>query len=183
LNFREVLVNRLLVNFWFTGKLICNGPNEHYSEYTPLCPPNCENEITCQDLIDKPSCQCKSGYVRNNYTGICVKCLKCNRNHEHYSPGTPVCPKTCANGITCDSIIDKPSCECDDGYARNKNTGKCVKCLKCNGKNEHYSDYTPLCPPNCNNITCDALIDKPSCQCDTGFVRNERGTCQKCTID
>ncbi len=104
--------------------------NEHYSEYTPLCPPNCNN-ITCDALIDKPSCQCNTGYERNNYTGICAKCLKCNGNHEHYSPVTPVCPKTCANGITCDSIIDKPSCQCDTGFIRN-DCGKCCKCKYAN---------------------------------------------------
>ncbi len=58
-----------------------------------------------------------------------------------------------------------------------------MQCLQCNGENEHYSDVTPLFPPNCKLQVCQAVISKPSCQCDIGFVRNDRGKCRKCLTD
>ncbi len=162
----------------------CNGCNEHFSPTTPLRLPTCESDIVCEGVIDKPTCLCDDGYVRDNKTQICVKCppkLICEGEHEHLSKTTPCYADQCFK-IKCDCLIAKESCQCDDGYTRNLKTGKCVKCpLVCDGGNEHYSKTTPCCGNPCKGITCKCIRNEESCQCDSGYFRNNRtGKCDKC---
>jgi len=212
MKFIGALIFSSILAIGYSEELVCNGENEQLSLVTPMCPLNCETlgKVRCLGLVNKPSCQCITGTVREAANGKCIKqeaCPKpaffeellCNGVDEHKSLSTPVCPLTCATlgKAHCLSLTNKPSCQCNTGTVRDLGTGQCVKqenCPKpntqtffeellCNGENEHYSPTTPGCAiPHCQNRTeffnCLVILMKPSCQCNTGTIRDN--TTNKC---
>lgn len=75
-----------------------------------------------------------------------------------------------------------PSCQCIQGYGRNR-YGDCQKC----GLNEIYKECGNYCERSCKNLNgdsnCQVLACKAGCFCDDGYVRDSRGSCisqQRC---
>ncbi|XP_047532148.1 zonadhesin-like [Vanessa atalanta] len=122
----------------------CTRPNEVWNS----CPPPCFSE-SCRGLSQppqecirsgpdcQPQCVCKDGYRRND-DDVCVPVTDCGCpvNEEFYTCSLAKCGKTCEDLINpppCPSISSDcflPSCECKDGYLRNKN-GICVPYSEC----------------------------------------------------
>ena len=78
------------------------------------------------------------------------------------------------------NFVCKPSCVCDQGYARDEN-GQCAPCYaKQCPTNEQYKECHDVCGPSCdpNCITNTGLQDcTPGCQCNPGLYRNADGVC------
>ncbi len=159
----------------------CDGEHEYYSETPPICPAVCGLKSTCSGNYSQPTCLCDNGYALDIILKKCVICPKC-KEHEHYASSKLEYPVNCSGIITCEILYEHPTCVCDEGFATDDNTGKCVKCEgPCKEPDEHLSDTTPKCPSTCDyEIECQDFVLEPSCQCDRGFARNEFGKCRKC---
>ncbi|XP_026328619.1 zonadhesin-like [Hyposmocoma kahamanoa] len=180
----------------------CHRENEIFDLCPPTCPPqSCgvNQSIICfvpnpepGSPRCKPSCRCKSGYLRNEKKECvlpeqCDAKDRCTGPNEHYTTCSPCTAATCGQigkKFSCVAMC-RPACRCNDGYYRNRN-GVCVlekDCEpedKCDGPNEHYTKCSPCTPATCDdigkNITCTAAC-VPACRCDKGYYRNSQDTC------
>ncbi|XP_077290339.1 zonadhesin-like [Arctopsyche grandis] len=104
---------------WYKCEKSCDNPN-------PKCPE-----------WRQPGCTCKSGYLRDPWTGECVLPSQCSNvctgPNEVFSPCSKSCEKTCDNDDPICSTVCKPGCICKEGYVRDTTNGKCVLRQQCSG--------------------------------------------------
>ncbi|XP_028178885.1 zonadhesin-like isoform X2 [Ostrinia furnacalis] len=181
------------------------GPHAHYEKCPDRCPKFCssllrQNETCLPTLCCAPSCQCDSGYLRNDNTWACVKkedCpqynnIKCKVN-EHPVVNMTICPKTCGNRLLtypidpCDPFT---GCACNEGYVRpfDNATGTCIPVGKCPpipkkcGFNELPTSCAFVCPPQVCEIAyteylCLPHECQPGCNCRQDYLRDCNNIC------
>lgn len=120
-------------------RIECKGLHEVYTTCGSACPVTCQNRFDAPKpcpLICSGGCTCKENYIRDEYTGNCVKpehCptnIKCAGLNEVYSTCGSACP------VTCQNRFDEPKfcplycvegCTCEKDYIRDECSGHCVK--------------------------------------------------------
>ncbi|GBP53685.1 Antichymotrypsin-2 [Eumeta japonica] len=189
----------------------CDRANEEYQ----ACPAKCPSD-QCADYLKNttcgaplgtrigivvpcaPQCRCKEGYYRDS-NGECVEPDQCSNGCGGDPNAKPGCGTYCGRSCTdynktvaCPLICKLNACDCKEGYAYDRNIGKCVlpeQCtLQCTGQNEVYNSCPVSCPSQaCANIgqivfcprqpTPGSPDCKPACTCKPNFYRNAENVC------
>ena len=164
---------------------------ETQTEPPPPPPPNCG----ANEEIIGGSCECISGYVRQN--GVCElpppncganeiadgqNCV-CVSGYVRQNGACELPPPNCG----ANEIADGQNCVCVDGYQRN-NSGMCEMIPPNCGANEMADGQNCVCisgyvrqngvcelpPPNCGT---NEIADGQNCVCISGYVR-QNGACE-----
>ncbi|XGW06819.1 hypothetical protein V3C99_016830 [Haemonchus contortus] len=165
--------------------------NEEFTKCAPLCQPKCgQTKPKFCSLRCIPSCQCKTGFLRNR-NGACVaNCTDntsrrtCAANEEFKDCGS-ACEPTCRNPrpriCSLECVV---GCQCKSGFFRDDNN-VCVK--ECDNassnicsENEEFRQCGTACEPSCENPNPQSCTKKcvlNVCQCKRGFVRGANRTC------
>eukprot|EP00486_Rosalina_sp_Unknown_P000464 CAMPEP_0201565118 /NCGR_PEP_ID=MMETSP0190_2-20130828/3964_1 /ASSEMBLY_ACC=CAM_ASM_000263 /TAXON_ID=37353 /ORGANISM="Rosalina sp." /LENGTH=407 /DNA_ID=CAMNT_0047982199 /DNA_START=71 /DNA_END=1295 /DNA_ORIENTATION=+ len=178
---------------------VCEDPNKEFNECGTACPPKCgdgdEPKFCILPCI--PECQCKSGYVLDDY-GNCILKENCPTPQPTTSSPTTASPTTASPttasptiptcddneiynpcGSQCDRTCDEPNpicdevcqarCECRDNYVYSD--GVCIPQLAC-----------PSPIPTCAATTCEEGVgccynNDGSGGC--GFRSDDNGGCEE----
>ncbi|CAD6186815.1 unnamed protein product [Caenorhabditis auriculariae] len=154
------------------------GQNEDLKSCGSACEPTCnQTRYSCTLLCIVNVCQCKSGFVRSHGKCIpkaeCPKIVKretCGPNETFNTCGTK-CPSTCDHKGPRPCIkMCNPACECNEGYIREFEGGKCIPRRSCPRKNVGSCARVKCSPGDqCVDGKC---YSGPSCltaKCSAGF--------------
>ena len=170
-----------------TGKCVeasqcgkCSGVNEEWSECGNQC-----REPTCgDDKIGKKCptacerrCQCKQGYVRNNY-GECITLEMCPfgarcESNEYWNQCGSACHEPDCEyplGYSKDKCgttpqVCTPRCECKTGFVRRY--GKCVRATDCEATCDPQTEQFSTCGSACRETKCPGVKHNESERHDT----------------
>lgn len=142
---------------------VCTSPNEEFQSCGTACPLTCSNIKNPPELCTLQcviGCGCRTGFVKDSQSGNCVSPENCSGSYlklfhinwvlideklteaicgenEKYNLCGTACAITCANYkkplLKC-TLQCVPGCECQDGFIRDTQTGKCVLAENCTGQ-------------------------------------------------
>lgn len=156
----------------------CSDPNEIFSGYGGPCEPTCHNPEINTNGNCKAACICSGGYVRDEFTGKCIKLEHCCPNqYEVYDECGSACPLTCESPYSTPCIeICNPGCFCSYGTIRDTASGKCVNIsdCTCKSKDEEFKECGTSCPPTCGktDLMC-IMMCRAGCFCKEGLIRDD----------
>lgn len=161
--------------------------NEQYANSGEECVCKGKQGLFC-NVINTPACYCKEGEYKDK-NGECVAKDTCEAQPQQCRPLETLqengyecwCNKKQPNGVFC-VFMDTYDCYCPENHVRN-DKGECVPdtvCPSviptCNENESHRPNgYECTCDPE-KGVRC-IYVNKPSCYCEHGFVRNEWGKC------
>ncbi|XP_075975761.1 zonadhesin-like isoform X2 [Anticarsia gemmatalis] len=156
----------------------CNGdPNAVANDCPSSCPATCAqqdtSDIFCIDLCDPSGCECKPGYILDDYGGKCILPSECPNVGCKGDPNAEpnecpsACPPTCAladtSGTICTFNCDPSGCVCKEGYILSEKRGRCIDPYDCPGG-------SPICPANKTFVFCS--VNCPSSYCPVDDSRD-----------
>lgn len=121
-------------------------PGSIFNECGSACQPTCQNPNSSDVCTEQcvPTCECEDKcMVINEVNGQCTNIKQCptdtcsaNETWNDCATAT-TCEKTCQNenaAIKCPKVDNKicvSRCECNKGFIRDGESGKCIKPLEC----------------------------------------------------
>lgn len=158
----------------------CSNNNEEFRLCGPDCEPTCTEPNPNCDGFCRSGCYCKSGYIRENEFGECIKVEQCPCNDQYavYLNCGTSCSPTCQSRAPeiCNTQCVS-GCFCSNGTILDEATNKCVYPDQCGCKksNEIYESCGPSCQDTCVNPNpkkCNKNCRK-ACSCTKGTIRDE----------
>uniref|UniRef100_A0A0N5CCU6 TIL domain-containing protein n=1 Tax=Strongyloides papillosus TaxID=174720 RepID=A0A0N5CCU6_STREA len=165
--------------------------NEHFTLCGSACEPRCSNYdkkknwCNFQCLI---GCQCRNGFVRNDYTNECIPSSECPvittlrpptqqcDVNSTFTMCTSPCQDVCSKAPikVCTRNCGPPGCECLRNYVKNDvgGDGKCILRKDCPVATTSRPGTTPRCPKNMIYTNC-----KSACPSRCEIPRNVTSVC------
>ncbi|CAH1644195.1 unnamed protein product [Spodoptera littoralis] len=158
-----------------------------------ICPNHNRTDMACSDICEYNGCDCRKGYVYDQYQEKCVKrkncTIPCGTNERYEKCPDNTCePKTCSElgfPLNCsanagDECNGEPACICDYGYVRNKK-GTCIpkkSCPSCGGDRNAESGCGINCGRHCSNykakhVICPRICKFNACDCKKEYVYDD----------